>query len=1253
MPFDPNSAHFLPKETGNFDPGTAVLEHEPGFTPEQRAQVADSVAEAVTPPGYPKFLSKLLLTKGGKTGDIAANVIFPLVGSLAGTAVAPGAGTTIGGSIGSTAADALTQGRQMLRGEREDFSVGSLAASAALGAVVPGPVKAAGSVAGTVAKTVATRAAQGAALGAGHEAITELIDQGKIDLGQVASAGTWSAPFGAAFGAAEKALPAVVDLIRKQTPQKALETIKEIPAAEKTPELTDLQKQIEENLGIKEPPKAEASKSMAVFDEKSAALSGDFFQSEQGKAGFEKVKATEEALADPKTVLQYSVWPRDMIPEGSRVAQIDLINENAPGPNKNVGSVSPGLLRELGTDVLEPPESLKSGAYTHQEIASALSSEASRMYAEHGFIDPILMGRIATTAGPAAYGFATGKDPEDRIQRALEFGAAGALLGKFGPGVIKNAPETIRGILEKTEPIRRELSGESAPRTSSASEESGNALVRYASAPIAATLDAANRATQVLGENAKNPEFSQKLGAVLVEDRLRAIRDGFLNAATRAADDAESAALRAKAQKVQSVIGKDGSPLKSEADFVSALRDPEIQAAIERHKEIVQPFAQEMHEKTGGSLAQPGLNTDAFVNLRAILGDGEAAQLSGVGSRQGDLTATMKRNSRFNQTASGTAEKYELDYDTLAKNMIQSNYSEAAKRDLYAQLSKDGLGVELPVGEFPEGKDFVMLPQESRGRGEAPVNFWVRKDISKEVLNAFNTRGSLSDEFAAKISKALNLVQLAGPTDATFHTANVIAAIAASPKGKPVLQELAQRAPGVNIADALTKMAQARAQIVAENPEVQQKLVELAKIGALRPESEGFISALDKAGRVALDGIYDDLVKSGMMRDSEASRREFVNQLGQYNPRLQGQVSRIAKELGVAPFIVAGRNFNRMGLRQVTGGYSGEAASGADAAKMRATNIASAAVSLIAVPAAINYLTTGKIAGRDGTPVGAIDLGVDDDQGKHIEIDPQKWTNTRRGMRITGIQAVIDGLQKDKGPDRIGGEALRDIAVGAMHPWLGPVPTAGYTLLTGKSPSGFQEAKQLNPDAKFPTASQIGENAKAAAKEAAPLYGMVAEGAQNGEGGLKGAAKSLSGAAGVKFVSDFPQERGRVEDAVEADARSRIEMSKNAQEEYAKIEKLAPADRKAPLMEIIQKDPVLFDKVINEFEYKAKGFSPVERGIARLGVEDGSRARFLANELKPMKPEQRREFLTKLVQKDDSLLSEKVLEQLAEQLTPK
>jgi hypothetical protein len=893
------------------------------------------------------------------------------------------------------------------------------------------------------------------------------------------------------------------------------------------------------------------------------------------------------------------------------------------------------------------------------EITAGLSPQAQRMYDEHGRIDPLVMAQLAGTSGGALYGFTQGKSPEEKIQKAFGYGTLGFLAGKFGPGFLSAASKvSVTSVRGRLDLIRRQMAGETAPRTSKASEASGNSLVAFASAPATAMLDAAYKAGQVLGEKSRDKDFNLKLGATLVEDRLRAIRQGFQELAANAKDPKTAIEFGDKANRVTSTIGMEGSPFKSESDFNSALSDPEIISAIERHRQIVQPLAQEMHAKTGGSMAQAGVNTDAYVNLKAILGEDGANEVIGGGSRQGDVTASMKRGSRFGKTAEGTAQKYELNYDEIAKRMVEGNYVESAKRNLYAQLEADGLGKELPVGEPPpdfNGQNAVKIPVESRARGQQAKNLWVRSDIAPEIHNVMNFRESLVGHGLAQLAKGINLVQLTGPTDAVFHTANIISSLSSAAGGKNILLEIARKTPGVNVATGLMRMQDSISRLVENSPEVQKRLVELSKAGALKPNMEGMMGTIDTAARLALDSVFDELVKSKTAVDSVKNRREFINQLGQYNPKLQGNVMRLTKELGLSPFVVAGTNFNKLAIRQIIGSPGFETTNSAATAKLYAQNIAGLVTGLVAIPAAANYLINGNVMGRDGTPFGAIDTGKDDSDGKHIIVDPQKWTNTRRGMRITGLNAIVDGIQKGKDADRIGGESIRDVLWGQAHPWVGPAPEAAYTAVTGESPSGFQIAKKLNARSVNPSLTQYIENAKAGVEGISPVYESILKGSGKGKGiggPVKELISQLGGAVGVREVTDFPAERGRAESAVESSSREIQQQGKDAIEIYKGLEKMSPADRTKPLGDLQQKDPILFNKVLDEFSYQMKGLDPTTRAIARLPVEDGSRARFLQKELSMKKTkEEKVDFVKKLIESE--VLTDDVAEQLGALLSLK
>ena len=643
--------------------------------------------------------------------------------------------------------------------------------------------------------------------------------------------------------------------------------------------------------------------------------------------------------------------------------------------------------------------------------------------------------------------------------------------------------------------------------------------MRYASAKIAAPLVAKEMATEVLGDRYQDAAFGKKLGAVLVEDRLRGIKD----ASTRAGDTTAAA-------KVNTIIGQPDSPLATEAEFTAALADPAIRAAIDRHKRTVQPTAEAHHEEAGGTLAGPGLNTGAFVNLKAIFEGGEENLLAGGG--RGNLMNPLRRPSRFSRKAAGTAEKYETDYRTIAERMIEGNFEEFTKRQMYDQLVSDGLAVlNNPGDAAPEigGKKAVKFVIERKGvpAGENKVrtyvkNLWVREDLAGEVRQALNVDGPIQRSALVNVATWANRFQLAGPTDAVWHTANMLGSIAGSQGGKNVLIDVARKLPGVNITDAIGRTVASSIRVLRDAPEVQKQLADLATIGAGRAEGppsrltpinamHKMITLVDRAGRLVRDDMYKNLVRRRLVEDTEANRREWVNQMGQYNPRLMGQFQRFFKDAGFSPFIVAGRNFNRMAMRRLTLSPGVKAASPAAAAQMRATEFLGTAATLFAIPALFNYLLTGSPAGRPGTKMGQIDTGRDD-EGKHVVIDPAQWTGIRRGLRISGIQAIVEGVRRGDTRGRISQEAIRDVMGGILHPWAGPAVTVGTIAATGHSPGGYKESE--NP-------KDYGENIKTALEHLNPLANAYLKGKHEGTGSAKQVGLSLGGAFGLKEVKPF------------------------------------------------------------------------------------------------------------------------------------
>jgi hypothetical protein len=408
---------------------------------------------------------------------------------------------------------------------------------------------------------------------------------------------------------------------------------------------------------------------------------------------------------------------------------------------------------------------------------------------------------------------------------------------------------------------------------------------------------------------------------------------------------------------------------------------------------------------------------------------------------------------------------------------------------------------------------------------------WVRKSLAKDVRRVVNVDDLPTQSMAAK---ALNLIQIAGPTDLTFHVANILSAVANAPGAKSMLADIGRKIPGVNVVDAIARVVGKAIQINRDSHAIREALAELAKDGMLRGGDHSgwsgkLLEKIDKAGRLVMSDMYDNLVQRGLAKDTTEGRRLFVNQLGQYNARLQGEVMRWMKAKGWSPFVVAGTTFNRLGVRALTGSPAVEAPTPRAAAKLRATQLLGGLLGVFGTAAAINYAAHGKLS-IPGVPLTGVYLGKKDTQGRPAYVDIGKYTGLSRGMRLTGATAAVEGLRAGDRPAKIVDNAVLDSIGSMLHPWTGPVLRAGLAAGFGKDTS-MRDLTTKDERTKY---GRTMANILAAVKQVNPTVEGAIEG--NTEGGLsgaaKGAAKSVLGAAGVKSGRDvFKDNLARVLDA--------------------------------------------------------------------------------------------------------------------------
>jgi len=143
----------------------------------------------------------------------------------------------------------------------------------------------------------------------------------------------------------------------------------------------------------------------------------------------------------------------------------------------------------------------------------------------------------------------------------------------------------------------------------------------------------------------------------------------------------------------------------------------------------------------------------------------------------------------------------------------------------------------------------------------------------------------------------------------------------------------------------------------------------------------------------------------------------------------------------------------------------------------------------------------------------------------------------RRGMRVTGADAVVAGMKAGHTSNQIAGKILEDVTRNVMHPWIGPAPSGALKALTGRQLDirGYMEAHKVPEGGGL----QVLENVRAALESQNPLvYSMVrpvfeAAGLERlpekpyGENIVATFLKSPYGAFGVKDV--YPERSAALE----------------------------------------------------------------------------------------------------------------------------
>lgn len=606
-----------------------------------------------------------------------------------------------------------------------------------------------------------------------------------------------------------------------------------------------------------------------------------------------------------------------------------------------------------------------------------------------------------------------------------------------------------------------------------------DAAYEHASARNSVVHSVRHLLSRVFPDEYKNPELMRKTGDILTKDNILGVYDQAKARfeATRNAQAPTDVAEHNATGKAMKAIEAAHDLAAYDKDVQAARADPKISANIDRWKQWVNPEMDRMYNEIKGYdpwtiQESRGRHFEARINLLPKDQGAQIGAFTDTTKSMPEMPTSNYRNPNvkrdpFMRQAKGTGQ-YETDPGLILTNSIARRWNEITKIRLYEAVQKTGNGFITEPGERPpmteiDGEPLarmaVKMPETTEKGLTRSVekSLWIKKSLVRETRDVLNT------DLAAPsnpVFRALTQLQLLQAVDMTAHMKNIHTVVANSLGASRGWVDAVRKIPVLATADTVGRIAAVTKEVLADTPAIRDEISQMARQGMIRPayppsgiqkitRGQQMIHSVDTASRIVMNRFWDNLAERGMVNDTMQARRAFVNQIGEYNRRLMGHFSRNMRDYGLSPFVVAGRTFNRFSKRLLLGDPGFKAATPQAALAARAYQLGGLTLA-VTLPAIVNYITTGHFGGRPGTPIGAIDTGTNNAKGDKRIIDILQLMGIRRGLRGTGVGAIIEGVREGKSVNEIGGKMIEDITSTASHPWIGPGLGAVYSGLTGK-----------------------------------------------------------------------------------------------------------------------------------------------------------------------------------------------------------
>ncbi len=702
--------------------------------------------------------------------------------------------------------------------------------------------------------------------------------------------------------------------------------------------------------------------------------------------------------------------------------------------------------------------------------------------------------------------------PEDapRIIKAVtsepaDAGRKATLAGRILQGVANLAENKSKAVGEAYTAAKDELArlGQRAfPALNRAEPKVSSAASALSAIPEAkaAMLDEWNSHLKAIAKANGVPleEFKNLVGAAMSEDQLRGVRDGLL---------AEGDADAAKA--VKTTIGGDDSPFETEQDYLDSHNDPAVQEAAAYIRQAIEPTLTDLYKSSAkwnatdenGDPVEPPVRGKDFglhFSLNPII-EGETGSKGQKLKAGGNVRNTLEKHSILEKKATGAADSYELDLFKNLENALNKSILPGTHARFYQALQDAGLAKEGAPGdkvEF-EGKPAKALDLKfNPGR-----KLFIRPDLAPEVEHALAL--NRNEKPFGRVGDFLTRIQLLSGVEAMSHIANQIPHLLTKPLAGGIVAESAARVspalgkavrvaenlPVLKIAGILDAVGTKAYRMAFNHLAQKEQVTSLAKAGALQAPHTGSIfnpltwlgksvKGLTNSMRLALDDGFRLAVDANIgVKDTEANRRDYINQAGNYHRESSATMVRWLKDSGLGPFATAGSARVASGYRVLAGFAPGIEGTFKARTLMRLNGAAQVA-GVLGMVAIANYARTGKMQPA-GTPVGSLYLGTNKDGKPHYE-DVLDLIGGRGAMRNVGADAALK-------PGATADSAARQAISTNISPAMGAIPTFGIETITGVDPHGlYQLSGSEGPRSPI-------ENAKEAARTLNPTLGGLTD----------------------------------------------------------------------------------------------------------------------------------------------------------------